>query len=116
MGENKSFRYIRKTKKNYPFLNYIDDLIYIGLPSEIHQAYAFLLSLLQDLGLQMSQSKLVPNCTAVICLGILVDTVTKTILFHQKNCRKFKKYVQKGPSSQNPVNIAAVFLGVVIEY
>ena len=59
--------------------NYIDDLIYIGLPSEIQDSYQFLLQLLQNLGLDISVSKLVSPSTSVICLGILVDTIKKTI-------------------------------------
>ena len=62
------------------FMNYIDDLIYIGLPSKIYQSYQFLLSLLQDLGLQVSHSKLFPPDTEVTCLGTVVNTITKTIL------------------------------------
>ena len=64
----------------YPnLMNYIDDLIYIDLPSQIHSSYNFLLSLLHDLGLQVSKTKLVPPQTEVTCLGIAVNTVDKTI-------------------------------------
>ena len=39
----------------FPYLhNYIDDLIYIGLPSEIHKSYKFLTELLEKLGLDIS--------------------------------------------------------------
>ena len=63
-------------KFSYPnLLNYIDDLIYIGLPSDIQTSYQFLLQLLQDLGLEISTNKLVASSTAVGCLGILVDSV-----------------------------------------
>ena len=58
---------------------YIDDLIYTGLPSKIHQSYTFLLHLLQQLGLDISMEKLVSPTTSAICLGILVNTVTRTI-------------------------------------
>ena len=47
-------------------LNYIDDLIYIALPSKIHHSYQFLLSLLQELGLEVSHKKLVPPSTEVV--------------------------------------------------
>ena len=60
-------------------LNYIDDLIYYGLPSSIHQSYEFLLSLLADLGLDISVNKLQPPDTKVVCLVILFDTVNCTI-------------------------------------
>ena len=59
--------------------NYIDDLIYIGLPSKIDAAFAFLTCLLSDLGLEVSTKKLVRPSTSVICLGILIDSQHRTI-------------------------------------
>ena len=59
--------------------NYIDGLIFTGLPSEIHLAYDFLQNLLADLGLEISYKKLVPPSTSVVCLGILIDTIDRTI-------------------------------------
>ena len=60
-------------------MNYIDGLIYCGLPSTVDQSYHFLLNLLQDLGLNISHKKLCPPDTKVICLGILFNTVDRTI-------------------------------------
>ena len=74
-------------------LNYIDDLIYIGLLSKIHDSYAFLLSFLQDLGLQVSKKKLVPPSTEVVCLGILINTVHKTISIPPEKLQEIKKHV-----------------------
>ena len=45
----------------------------------VNQSSPFLLSLLQDLGLDISEKKLCPPDTKVICLGILFDTVDRTI-------------------------------------
>ena len=74
-----AIRYIM-AKNGYPGLtNYIDDLILSDLPSKIKNGYHFLLSLLQDLGLPISTSKLVPPTTSVVCLGIAIDTVSGTI-------------------------------------
>ena len=68
------------SKNGFPGLyNYIDDLIFTGLPSKIHSAYQFLQGLLQELGLDISQKKLVPPSTSVTCLGILIDTIHRTI-------------------------------------
>ena len=74
-----AIRYIMKGFSYPNLLNYIDDLIYIGLPSEIQTSYQCLLDLLQQLGLDISHKKLVAPCTAAICLGILVDSVNRTI-------------------------------------
>ena len=57
----------------YRLYIYIDDLIYVGLPQDIYKFCEFLQHLLQDLGLEISKSKLVPPNTAATCLGILVD-------------------------------------------
>ena len=64
----------------FPYLyNYIDDLIYTGLPSEIHKSYKLLTELLGKLGLDISVKKLVPPSTSVTCSGIQIDTVNRTI-------------------------------------
>ena len=42
-------------------------------------SYKFLLCLLEDLGLQISANNLFPPSTTMICLGILIDTLKKTI-------------------------------------
>ena len=78
-----AIRYIM-ADHGFPTLwNYIDDLIYTGLPSQIHKSFAFLQQLLQDLGLQISAKKLVAPSTSVVCLGILIDTVSRTISIPQ---------------------------------
>ena len=99
-----AIRYIMKNFGHNALMNYIDDLIYIGLPSKIYNSYSQLLSLLKELGLEISQSKLVPPSTSVVCLGIQVNTVARTLSIpdeklaeirqlceqwvHKKNCTK----------------------------
>ena len=56
--------------------NYIDDLIYMGLTSDVHSAFHFLKDLLAELGLHISFKKLVPPSTSVVCLGILVELIS----------------------------------------
>ena len=74
-----AIRYIMQ-QQGFPYLqNYIDDLIYIGLPSSVDQAYHTLLHLLQELGLEISIKKLNPPDTKVVCLGILIDTIQRTM-------------------------------------
>ena len=55
-----AIRYIMKTFGYPHLLNYIDDLIYIGLPSDIQACYQCLLHLLQQLGLEISHKKWLP--------------------------------------------------------
>ena len=54
--------------------NYIDDLIYSGLPSKIPDSFALLSQLLTELGLDISMDKLVLPSTSVVYLGILIDS------------------------------------------
>ena len=90
-----AIRYIMKCHGHNALLNYIDDLIYVGLPSKIHESYSFLLSLLQELGLQVSQNKLVPPSTEVVCLGILINTVDKTISIPPEKLQEIKNMCEK---------------------
>ena len=90
-------RYIMKNTFQFPHLyNYIDDLIYTGLPQHIYRSYDTLIALLQELGLEISQSKLVAPTTTAICLGIEIDNINRTLkvptdklLEIQQICKKF---------------------------
>ena len=81
-----AIRYIMCKKFQFSHLyNYIDDMIYTGLPDEIQESYDTLLALLQELGLEISKSKLVAPTTRAVCLGIEIDTVNKTLKIpHEK--------------------------------
>ena len=73
-------RYIMKDKFHFPNLyNYIDDLIYTGLPGDINHSFDTLKALLQELGLEISVAKLIQPTTKAVCLGIEIDTITRTL-------------------------------------
>ena len=72
-----AIRFIMKQHGFNKLFNNIDDLIYVGLPHEIHKSFKFLQELLLDLGLEISSSKLVPPTKSAVCLGILVDLMNK---------------------------------------
>ena len=74
-----AIRYIIVQNRFPNLFNYIDDLIYTGLPSDIHSSFTFLKELLIELGLDISLKKLVPPSTSVACLDILVDSIAKTV-------------------------------------
>ena len=78
-----AIRYIMTSQGYTRLYNYIDDLVYIGPPDEIYNAYNYIIKLLQQLGLDISKEKLVPPTTSLICLGIQVDVVQKTISIPQ---------------------------------
>ena len=82
-------------KHGFPdLLNYIDNLIYVGLPSKIDTAFDFLMSLLADLGLEVSSKKLVAPATSVVCLGILIDSQNRTISIPPEKTRSNCKFMQ----------------------
>ena len=60
-------------------LDYIDDYVGVGVLSVAHASYVTLLDLMSQLGLTVSQKKLVAPATQVTCLGILIDTVKGTV-------------------------------------
>ena len=68
-----AIRYIMRTK-GHTVTNYIDDVIGYGLNSTVDHSFQELYSLLQDLGLNISEHKLVYPTTKVICLGVEIDT------------------------------------------
>ena len=73
-----AIRYIM-AKQNHDIINYIDDLIGFGLPSTVYNSFNYLCHLLQELGLTISDKKLVSPSTLVTCLGVQIDTVHGTI-------------------------------------
>ena len=59
--------------------NYIDDLVYTCSPGEIQQSYQTLLALLQELGLEISSTKLIEPTNIAVCFGIGINSVTRTL-------------------------------------
>ena len=66
-------------QRHYDVINYIDDILGIGLPSQIDASFDALRQILRQLGLQVSEKKLENPTTCLNCLGILIDTETFTM-------------------------------------
>ena len=64
------------------------DLICTGVSSKIHQSYTFLLQLLQELRLGISDEKLVPPSTSVV---YLINTGTRAISIPEKKFEEIKQ-------------------------
>ena len=73
-----SIGYILNTR-GFPIINYVDDFVGFGTPSEAKLAFDQLYEIVQDLGLTISQKKLVSPSTKVTCLGIVIDTKEGTV-------------------------------------
>ena len=66
-------------QKGFQMIDYIDDYVGVGVPSVAWASYEALLALMAELGLTVSNKKLVSPATCVTCLGVMIDTVTGTI-------------------------------------
>ena len=66
-------------RHGHKVINYVDDYVGFGVPTDARASYDLLYDLLQKLGLTVSQKKLVPPATLVTCLGVVINTITGTI-------------------------------------
>ena len=61
-------------------VDYIGDYVRMGIPSAVWASYNALTELMGELGLTVSEKKLVAPSMQVTCLGVLTDTVKGTLL------------------------------------
>ena len=66
-------------QRGHDVINYIDDILGIDLPSRVDASFDALSSLLERLGFEISQNKLIKPSTCVNCLGVLVNTKDFTL-------------------------------------
>ena len=88
-----SIRYLMLLK-GYTVCNYIDDMLILEPRGKASKAFDYLKALLQDLGLTLSNSKLVAPSTVVTCLGIDIDTVKRTFSVPSEKLAEIKKLCQ----------------------
>ena len=67
----------------------------MGLPHEIDKSFQLLKELLHDLGLNISEAKLVPPSTLAVYLGIMVNTLNKTISIPEGKLQELKELCNK---------------------
>ena len=60
-------------------IDYINDYIGVGVSSIGQCSFDHLLTLMRHLDLLVSQNKLIPPSTKVVCLGVFLDTEAGTI-------------------------------------
>ena len=66
-------------QKGFTIIDYIDDYVGIGIPCVTYASFHTLLDLMMQLGLTVSDKKLVSAAMQVTCLGVLIDTIEGTI-------------------------------------
>ena len=75
-------------QRGFCVIDYIDDYVGMGVPGVARASFASLFSLMKELGLTISDSKLVPPSTKVVCLGVLIDTEKGTVSIAPDKLRK----------------------------
>ena len=85
-------RYIMR-QRGFDILNYIDDCLGFGVPSVAKKSFDALSDVLSDLGLTISQKKLVPPSTKTTCLGIEINTVLGTLSIPEDKFAQIKAEV-----------------------
>ena len=89
-------RYMMR-QKGFLMVDYIDDYIVIGVSSVMWASYSALTGLMGELGLTISDKKLVAPSTQLTCLGVLIDTV-KGMLSIPPDSRKIARHNASGAS------------------
>ena len=74
----------------FPFINYIEDFLGYGTPTYAQYSYDALYDVMYQLGLTISENKLVTSCTLAVCLGILFDTVDATLSIPEEKLTQAK--------------------------
>ena len=82
-------------QKGFKMIDYIDDYIGVGITSVAHASYVALLDIMSDLGLTVSQKKLVAPSTQVMCLGVMIDTVKGTIAIPPEKLEQINSVVRQ---------------------
>ena len=86
-------RYMMR-QKGFRVIDYIDDYVGVGVPHVAHASYASLFNLMQELGLTISDKKLVPPSTKVVCLGVIINTEEGTVSIPPDKLRQINDTVK----------------------
>ena len=76
-------------------INYIDDFLGYGTPSVARKSFDALFNVMTQLGLTVSEKKLVEPTTRAVCLGILIDTVQGTVAIPPQKLEVIKQMVKE---------------------
>ena len=85
---------VRPVMRLRDVINYIDDFLGYETPSVTKQSFDALIDVMTQLGLTISESKLVEPTTKAVCLGILIDTVQGTVAIPPEKLEVVKQMVK----------------------
>ena len=82
-------------QRGFCVIDYIDDYVGVGVPDVARASFASLFKLMNDHGLTISDSKLVPPSTQVVCLGVLINTENGTVSIHSDKLSQINDTVRQ---------------------
>ena len=82
-------------QRGFRVIDYIDDYVGFSVPSIAHASFVSLSKLMRDLGLTVSEKKLVPPSTQVVCLSVLIDTVKGTVSIPSEKLHQINDMVKE---------------------
>ena len=82
-------------QKGLKIINYVDDFIEVATPNVARRSFDALRQLMHDLGLDVSQNKLVAPGTVAVYLGIEINTVTSTTAIPAPKLNQIKNMVRE---------------------
>ena len=82
-------------QRDVDVINYIDDFLGYGTPDVARRSYDALLDVMNQLGMTVSEKKLVAPTTRAVCLGILIDTVDGTVAIPPEKLQDIKNMVKQ---------------------
>ena len=83
-------------KRGYAIINYIDNVIGFDTVSTANSAFQCQYRLLENLGFEISTTKLVAPTTNVTCLGVLINTEDFSVLVPPEKLRTSLSCAKKG--------------------
>ena len=87
-------RYVMR-QRDVSVINYIDDFLGYGTPDVARRSYDALLDVMAQLGITISEKKLVAPTTQAVCLGILIDTIKGTVAIPDEKLKDIKIMVKE---------------------
>ena len=76
-------------------MSYIDDLLRAEIGVKARESFDTMYTLLRDLNIPISKSKLTPTTTKIVCLGIQVDSENATLSIPYKSFVKLQNFTRK---------------------
>ena len=93
-------------QRGFRVIDYIDDYVGFIIPHFVRASFVSLFDLMKDLGLTISDKKLVPPSTQVVCLGVLIDTEKGTVSISPEKLHQINYMVNEWLTKKTCISIS----------